>query len=42
MLFFTFFERINDVYAKSIVLYICKHGDRKVGRTELKKKLKST
>ncbi len=30
----------NDVYAKSIVLYLCKHRDRKIGRAELKQKLK--
>ncbi|MCP4688339.1 MAG: hypothetical protein GY859_09820 [Desulfobacterales bacterium] len=34
------FSRINDKYAKSIVLYLCKYRDRKVGRTELKQKLK--
>ncbi|MCP4757198.1 MAG: hypothetical protein GY866_40560, partial [Proteobacteria bacterium] len=34
------FSRINDEYAKSIVLYLCKHRNRSVGRTELKKKLK--
>ncbi len=34
------FSRINDKHAKNIVLYLCKHRDRKVGRQELKQELK--
>ena len=34
------FPRINDVYAKDMVLYLSKHRGRKVGRSELKEKLK--
>ncbi len=33
------FAKINDVYAKSIVLYLSKNRERKVGRRELKQKL---
>jgi hypothetical protein len=33
------FPRINDVYAKKIVLYLSKNRKRKIGRTELKEKL---
>jgi hypothetical protein len=32
--------RINQRYAKQIVLYLCKHKDRKVSRRELKRELK--
>ena len=33
------FPRINDVYAKNIVLYLSKNRNRRVSRKELKKKL---
>ena len=33
------FPRINETYAKDIVLYLSKHRDRRVGHSELKKKL---
>ena len=33
------FPRINEVYAKDIVLYLSKHRDRRVGHRELKEKL---
>ena len=33
------FQRINDVFAKKIVLYLSKNRKRKIERTELKEKL---